>query len=398
VLIIAVEVMKNFFKNVGLSIIVVLGCIVLGEIVVRIVATQQLVTPDPGIWYYDSQFGFSHLPNVDLMINHGEGLHHFITDRHGYRINCEDDLPDRESAPDLSILAIGDSYLESVSVENEETVPELLRGLFCEKYPLTVHATNAGVSSRDPCQYYLEAKRSLALQKYDLGLVFLYMGNDIISRIDTSSRPDPARQRRGSSLKFGSRRWVGVKIGKPVKHFLETNSHLFILFKNVVWAIAPRFGKSMGGLSKDWFVSNRSESRWAITADACQLIQNEFDRYNVPLYFVFISNVWQVREKMFYDYVKLIDVPSDSVEIDLPNKIMASVLNQRGLSALDPRNYMKEKVTNGSRLYGKIDRHLNAEGHRAIAEYIFPVADERLTPLIEEKLSTKLHEKSSATD
>jgi hypothetical protein len=192
---------------------------------------------------------------------------------------------------------------------------------------------------------------------------------------------------------------VRLKIYKPTKHFLEANSHLFNLFKNIFRAFSVRIGRTRGALPRDWFdVATRSCEKWGVTADVCQLMQDEFDRYNIPLYFIIISNVWQVQEKLFYDYVKLTGIPLDSVDLDQPNTIMASVLNERGLSSLDPLPYMREKAENGMKLYGGIDRHLSAGGHYTIAKYIFPVVDERLAPLIKEKLRNKSYEKPSSTD
>jgi hypothetical protein len=50
---------------------------------------------------------------------------------------------------------------------------------------MEVRAVNAGVASWGPNYYYLESKRALAERNYDLGIVFITMGNDLYSGLDT---------------------------------------------------------------------------------------------------------------------------------------------------------------------------------------------------------------------
>jgi hypothetical protein len=123
----------KWFINLALLVVGLAVSLILGECLVRILNPQKLIDADLALWQPDSQVKFRHKPNLDVVINCGEGPHRFMTDEFGYRINAMD-----KSAPgiqpDLSILTLGDSFLEAVSCNNEETIPSLLAQRLEEKY------------------------------------------------------------------------------------------------------------------------------------------------------------------------------------------------------------------------------------------------------------------------
>ncbi|MCX6639154.1 MAG: SGNH/GDSL hydrolase family protein [bacterium] len=362
-------------------------CLILGEIAVRIVAPQQLINYDVLLYRSDSLFIWRRFENINVIYNNGEGNHHIITDQFGYRINYTKPNPDN---PDYSILAIGDSFLEAVSVENEETMPVVLAELLTKKFGIKVRATNAGISGWCPNQYYLETKRSLAMNKYDLGLIFIYLSNDFITRIDTTANDNETHTRRDLPLGVKVKRWCRTNlitpIITPIQKFLEGNSHLYTLFKHVCYSFASRIGKTMSYINPEFRISQRTSPRWTVTADLCQLIRNQFDYYHIPVIFVFVPAVWQTNKELFTNFLKFSNTPPDSVDLEQPNKLFGAALKQRSLAFADPLPYMRQLADRKIKLYGQIDRHLDAAGHRAIAEYLLPYVES----YVQEKLrSTK---------
>ena len=177
--------LKKIILNLVLLIGSIVVAIILCELAVQTVAPQQLIVPNTGVWRPDSVFGYAHTPNADLRVNTGERETHFISDEYGYRINQHSAGTAEYEHADVKILAIGDSFLEALAIENEETFPEVIAQRLADTGLISVHVTNAGVGGRNPNHYYLEAKRSLQLRDYDLAVVALYTANDCVEAIDT---------------------------------------------------------------------------------------------------------------------------------------------------------------------------------------------------------------------
>ena len=124
--------MKNILKNLGLLAVSLAISLLLGEILVRLIAPQQLIVPSHDILRPDETIGWRHRENANAQINTGEGTVHFVSDENGYRINsiAEDEA---NAEPDISIITIGDSFLEAVQVENRFTIPQVIRRILSNK-------------------------------------------------------------------------------------------------------------------------------------------------------------------------------------------------------------------------------------------------------------------------
>jgi hypothetical protein len=170
--------LKDSSKNLALLVGALLFAAFLGEIAVRIAAPQQLIVPNPHLWRPDPIVGWRHVENANTQINTGEGMVHFRSDENGYRINYldEDAAP---ADPEISILALGDSFLEAIQVESKETIPQLLQQRLTQVYQKPVEVVNAGLDGWNPNQYLIESRQILSRRSFDLGIVFLYVGNDI---------------------------------------------------------------------------------------------------------------------------------------------------------------------------------------------------------------------------
>jgi hypothetical protein len=48
------------------------------------------------------------------------------------------------------------------------------------------------------------------------------------------------------------------------------------------------------------------------------------------------------------------------------------------MALLDPLLHMRKKANKGEMLYGRVDFHLNSNGHHAIAEYLLPTIEAAL--------------------
>jgi hypothetical protein len=299
-----------------------------------------------------------------------------VTDNNGYRVNKN--IPKNREA-DLSILALGDSFLEALQVENVFTIPEIIRQNLEKKHDITVQADNAGVTGWDPNHYYLEAKNALARKKYDLGIVFLFVANDIV-RYEADSFPERNPLIRHNFYIPRSLNWDGI-VGSffyPLNDILETKSHLFILVKKSI-----RFQLAKIGLTARYFPSifmkNEDDLlKQSTTAKICKKIKAEFNKYNTPVFFVLIPAIYQVNDKIFNKYVNAFDIDTASVDITRPNKFFKKEFKKRRLTLVDPLVFMRNTAENNLNMYNSVDSHLNEQGHYAVSEYILPIVESYL--------------------
>ena len=94
--------------------------------------------------------------------------------------------------------------------------------------------------------------------------------------------------------------------------------------------------------------------------------------------FVVIPTPYQVYEDVFERYVGSFNIHRASVDLYQPNRLLAVAFELNGLKLLDPIELMRERSVQAARLYGQIDGHLSAEGHRVLAEYVLPEVEKLL--------------------
>jgi len=133
------------------SLVVTLG---LGELLTRITAPQQLILKRPDVWQAVDTLGWAHRPNVHTTINTGERTVQFITDADGLRVGARGPIN-----ADTRILLLGDSFIEALQVEYENTVAGLLEARLPHLIGHPVAVRNAGVGDWGPPQYYLRARQ-----------------------------------------------------------------------------------------------------------------------------------------------------------------------------------------------------------------------------------------------
>jgi hypothetical protein len=366
--------LKTIAQKFALLMSSVLVSVFFCEILVRLFFPQQLIILRSDIWRPDSPFGHRHQENANTVINTGEGAVHFITDGNGYRVNRN--IPENNTKPDISILAIGDSFIEAIQVENDFAIPEVTRKYLERKSSKTVQVDNTGVGGWDPNHYLLEAKRALAQKRYTLGIVFLYVGNDITTKKTTSFHPRTPAQRHKLHIP-NSLKWNEIiqAILYPINDSLETKSHLFILVKRSGRVPLARLGLTAWYAPSVLKVEEVSSTRWKITAEICEEIQSEFSKYNTPVFFVLLPTSYQVHENLFKEYIWAFGIDPATVNINQPNRLIEGEFEARGLHLVDPLEYMRQKAESGLIMFGLVDRHLNQNGHQIVAEYILPVIE-----------------------
>jgi lysophospholipase L1-like esterase len=122
-------------------------------------------------------------------------------------------------------------------------------------------------------------------------------------------------------------------------------------------------------------LSEAASDRWEVSTAICRDIQAEFAKHDARVLFVLIPAPYQVDQAAFAKYVEAFNIDVSSVDLELPNRLLAQRFLDASLRLVDPLAEMRLRQQAGTRLYGSVDRHLNAEGHSVLAEILLPVIE-----------------------
>jgi hypothetical protein len=245
----------------------------------------------------------------------------------------------------------------------------LLQEAITQQTAMPTEVVCAGVGGWGPNQYLLQSKAMLARSRFDLQLVFFYLGNDVEKeKIEKYPRRHPApyhRLRLPSKLNSGE---IIEAFCYPINDWLETRSQAFILFRNRMQPLLARLGLTALSIPFNVYRAAADKDWWDVTADICREIQMNGARYGIPTIFILIPPDY------FFVDAPLKELGYDPATMDLtqPYRLMKPKLEAKGLQMVDLMPPFKERLNEGIRCYGDIDSHLNAEGHSIAAKVILP--------------------------
>lgn len=339
------------------------------EIGVRLAAPQQLILLRPDLWMPADTVGWLRRSNVDARVNTGEGTVRLITDDQGFRVGGDGR---REGVP---VLLLGDSFMEALQVEHEDSFAGLLDVSLSSAAGAPVAVRNAGINGWAPVQYLARARALLPQDDYRLVITAVYVGNDAQpARVDYSPpRQQVQRHRFRLPRSFSSTEFVDAWL-RPINDFLEERSHLFILIRSQAETMRMRAGLSPLYFPQEFRKSEADAQRWSIAAEISQEISELAEMHGARALFVLIPADFQVIPAKFDQYVRGFSIDTDSVDIDQPNRRLNEEMSRRGLHVVDALPRFRELTGTGPSLYGKVDQHMSAAGHRALADLVTPVA------------------------
>jgi hypothetical protein len=338
-----------------------------GEVIVRWLVPQQLVTRRSDIFAPVDTLGWVHRPNVHTLVNTGERTVHFDTDADGFRVSRTGPV-----VADHRILLIGDSFMAAAQVEYESSLPGLLEARLPASLGVPVEVQNAAVTAWDPQQYYYRARRLLDHRRYDLVLVSIFLGNDIDARPLAPLRPRPMGE-------IHTLRWprhlskseIIDAVFYPINDYLTERSHLFVLLKKKAQLLLMRAGLTALYFPVDFLKREADSPRWEMTADICAQIADLANKSHVPILFFLVPTDFQVNQKAFRQYVRGFHIDSSTVDIEQPNRLFGSALSKRGLHFIDALPGFRQ-YRGGRALYGSVDPHFAAAGHEELERIIEP--------------------------
>ena len=377
--------LRQFAQSAAILACALLVALLVSEVVVRVIMPQQLIVFRPDIWQPVDTVGWALRPNIRTTINTGERTVSIITDEAGFRVG---ESPRREA--DAHVLLLGDSFMEAVQVEYEQSVAGLMETELSHQLGRSVRVHNAGVSGWEPSQYLLKLRQELAGRRYDAVVVSIFAGNDAIAGRTDYFAPRPATVPHHFRVPRAlSRAELVGGVAYPLNDVLERRSHLFILAKRQARTVLMRFGLSYFVLPPEVLRSEAGSQRWSISAEVCRDMQEAARAAGVPIVFALIPSDYQVDSAVLTQYVQAFGLDPALVDAEQPSRRFVESLAGLEVQVVDLLPPLREASGAGSRMYGSHDYHFTPEGHRVMAGV--------LSPLIVDALSRGAPPQSPAT-
>jgi hypothetical protein len=342
-----------------------------GEVAVRLVRPQQLIQPRPDIFVPADTVGWDLRPNVATTVNTGERTVSWRTDAEGFRIGRDG----RQDAPQ-SLLLIGDSFLQALQVEWEQSAAGVLQAQL-RTSSREVAVRNAGVSAWDPPQYAARLRRALAgASRPSAVIVSWYVGNDATGDAPAYLPPRPvmtsARLRWPSS--FAWRDIVDAWL-RPWNDLLKQHSHLYVLVRQALLGVRMRAGLSADAVPTEILVREATSPRWARSAAWGDTLVRLARAAGVPIGFVLVPSTYQVHDAAFDLYAAGNGFTRAAVDLEQPNRKMAEALGSLGVPVVDALPEFRDAAkASPDMLYGTVDRHLSPAGNVVFAQVLSTLA------------------------
>jgi lysophospholipase L1-like esterase len=357
--------------SVGLSVVVL-------ELAIRVLAPQPTVLLRPDIWEPDHQGLGHHLaPGLDTVVNTGERDVRLRTDAEGHRIAAEGEPPEAR----VRVLALGDSFLEALAIPYEETVTARLEAALARGLDEPVHVVNAGVSASSPNRYLRAARLELEHGHWDAVLVFLFEGNDLIAR-----RRDwipPRASRAETALRWPAtleRRELVAALVHPLYTQLRTRSQLVVWLKRRLLPVLVRLGFTDHAFPPHLLRAAADAPYWQVTAEVCADIAAVARAHGAEPLVVLLPADYQVDRELGLAFAASASHRAEEIDLGQPARRLRDELERRGVPVLDAAPALERAFGAGTAVYGRVDRHLDAAGHRVLAEAVLPRLRERLEP------------------
>ena len=225
----------------------------------------------------------------------------------------------------------------------------------------------------------MQARRSLSSEHYDLVLVSVYLGNDVVVRRVENYQPRspaPAHWLRLPRALNGSELIDAVLY--PVNDFFEQRSQLFMFLKTRSNELLTHFGLTAEEFPAELLRGEAGSPRWSVTADILSDIRNVAKAHGVPTLFVLIPAPYQVDTAEFHRSLRAFRIDSAAVDLDQPDRLMGEAMSHHHLDVYDMLSDFRQAARTGSRLYGRVDRHPSPAGHDLLERVLEPLVVARL--------------------
>jgi lysophospholipase L1-like esterase len=270
------------------------------------------------------------------------------------------------------VVLLGDSFMEALQVDFEDSFAHRLEGLLSEGSGRTVEVVNAGVSGwgTDDQLTWLE-RHGLDLAP-DLVVVAMTLHNDVSDNLAMEFHvyeDGRLRARPYQVMDLGPWLWLRAKIA------FATHSQLYrFVVGQLTGARVERAGKALNSHMKRLLEKDpdpRIAAGWAMTEELLgKLVAlSRASGASAAVFLIPINK--QLTEPIWTDFLEATGLPRDAMVRDRPEQVMRQWGRRTGVPVIDLLPVFDASLSERPRvLYLPQDGHWNADAHHLAAEAV----------------------------
>jgi hypothetical protein len=367
----------TIINNINISVFIIVLMLFVFELFFRFVIKPQ----EPlELYSYNKYLDYGYMkPNQYIQIVTDEYSCVLTTNNIGLR--GADNFTATKQDDEIRIMNIGDSFIQAAQVNLEQTMTYLFENKlnsFNSKQNYTVY--NIGISGFGISEYREFIQRNIELFKPDYILLFLYVGNDIItlSNIPEINPPPTIVKSYLESIVLNISRvsklinyfnvrlrtpepeWMGP-IGRPIQPFdiLPENISANVFLKNYNLYIVNAFKKAFEELS---------------------IIQKHCLNNRIKFFVFIVPTKEQVVDNKFEEVIEKLGYGADQFDLSKPQKVLKIFFDENNIQYSDLLDTLK-KASEYHNIYYEIDSHWNDYGNYIVSEKVFDCFINKIQPL-----------------
>lgn len=333
------------------------------ELGVRLFDPQVLPHDVPELWTPDPEIGWKRNADVHLVANAGERSVAFCTEAHGDRVDC--DAPARGDCA-ARILAMGDSYVEALSIPYRDTVWARLDA------DTGACTSVAGVAGWYLSQYVASTRARLAEPgaRYDLEILALYAPNDLTGDAEKIPPPMSVQRYPFRLLPAGLSQQALLDWFAPMNQWLEARAQAYVAARFAIRRVLDPGDAGIYGVAPSLRRSKATPAWLDETARGVRLIAEDAHAHGAKLLVVVIPHRSQVLDP---DGARLLSaMPELAGDLDMELVSRELVPRIQAIpevdAVVDLQPLLRARAQRS--LWGEADPHLSPSGHAAWFEAI----------------------------
>ena len=344
-------------KTIALLLISIVVCIVLMEVIVRIIAPQN-----PNYTMFDEDLSFKHIPNFEFDYARQEFDNQIKFNSEGLR---DFEYPFEKEEGTYRIAVIGDSFPEGLQVPFDKTFPKLLEQDLNNLKQTKVEVINFGTGGYGTEQEYIILKDQALKYHPDL-VIFVFSMNDIEDNFNTHLVTFE-----GNSSKTTK---MTASIPKRMMLACSAYSDLCSLAQRVILTRKSAASqKSANGFERNMVFKMENSLAFLEAFDETgKLLYSSYNLAKnnaVDFVFVIIPSKEQVDNKKLQEFLKTDNLTGDDVEMLKVPHALSLFAASNGIETIDLTVPLR-KLNKNNNFYYEIDGHFNEMGHELAAKAI----------------------------
>lgn len=317
-----------------------------------------------------------HAHTADGLTIHPASIHTYLPQFGRWVRTNEWGLRDRSHALEKAdgtfrILVLGDSFMEALQVDFEESLPHLLETALSARIGHSIEVINAstgGWGTDDEVEY---------LERYgtqfhpDLVLIAFTVHNDVINNLELEHhdfqggaiierpRPNP-----------GAVEWALIR----TRDFIAERSHVYGVYRRLK---ALRLSRSNAHLLDEhvaWLIRRDGDPSntlgWEVTRQLLDRAHRIGRGAGAQTVVVVIPHEIQVSEPAREKFLAAVGMRAEDVELDQPQNVLAQWGAHAGVAVIDLAPEFRASAEQGKTLYLENDGHWTRDGHALAAAVV----------------------------